>query len=115
MDLDFRKSNDVVIIELGGKIMGGSDSAKFFEQLETSLGEGHQRYVIDLEKVHWMNSSGLGILIRALKTIRDHRGSLKLARSTRKIQDILTITKLMMVFRTYDTVDEAVHSFDEST
>jgi len=115
MDLDFRKSNSVIIIELGGKIMGGSDSAKFFEHLETWLQEGFQRFVIDLGRVHWMNSSGLGILIRALKTIRERQGSLKLARLTQKIRDILTITKLMLVFRTYDTVEEAVHSFDKST
>ena len=112
MELDYRESNDVIIIELGGKIMGGSDSVKFFEQLGVWLEEGHQHYVIDLARVDWMNSSGLGILIRALKTIRDRNGSLKLASLTEKIKDILTITKLLVVFRIYDTVEEAVGSFE---
>jgi anti-sigma B factor antagonist len=111
MDLDFRKSNDVIIIELGGKIMGGSDSAKFFEQLGSWLDEGYRRFVMDLGHVDWMNSSGLGILIRALKTIRDNQGSLRLANLTEKIKDILTITKLLVVFQTYGSLDEAIESF----
>ena len=111
MDLDFRKSNDVIIIELGGKIMGGSDSVRFFEQLGAWLNEGYRQFVIDLANVDWMNSSGLGILIRALKTIRDSKGSLKLANLTEKIKDILTITKLLVVFQTYGSLDEALESF----
>ena len=58
-----------------------------------------------------MNSSGLGILIGGLTTIRNNQGELKLANVTERIQSLLMITKLMTVFESYDSLDKAVASF----
>ena len=65
----------------------------------------------DLAKVDWMNSTGLGILISGLTTLRNNGGELKLANVTEKIQSLLTITKLITVFENFDSVEEAVGSF----
>ncbi len=111
MDMVCRSQDGVVVFVLGGKIMGGSDSKRFHEELNKWLEEGNRQFVIDLGNVDWMNSSGLGILISGLKKIKDHQGNLRLARITEKIKNVLTITKLLIVFRIHDTVDEAVGSF----
>ena len=66
---------------------------------------------IDLSKVKWMNSSGLGALMASLTTLRNAGGDLKLANVTKKIESLLLITKLITVFETYESVDRAVASF----
>jgi anti-sigma B factor antagonist len=111
MEMDHRKVDDIIVIELAGKIMGGSDSATFHEHLNGWLEEGYRKYVIDLGEVDWMNSSGLGILISGMKAIQAKGGHLRLARITEKIKNILVITKLLVVFRIHDTVNEAIGSF----
>ncbi|MCK4656966.1 MAG: STAS domain-containing protein, partial [candidate division Zixibacteria bacterium] len=70
-----------------------------------------KRIIVDLGGVDWMNSTGLGILISSLTTMRNNNGDLKLANITEKIQSLLTITKLVTVFETFDSVDDAVGSF----
>ncbi|MGH8004856.1 MAG: STAS domain-containing protein, partial [Limisphaerales bacterium] len=67
--------------------------------------------VIDLSDVDWMNSTGLGILISGLTTMRGSGGELKLARVTDKIQSLLVITKLVTVFESHDSVEAAIGSF----
>jgi anti-sigma B factor antagonist len=65
---------------------------------------------MDLSKVDWMNSSGLGILISGLTTIKNAGGELRLAKVTDKIQSLLLITKLISVFSTHDSVEDALMS-----
>ena len=111
MTIDYRKHDGVLVIELEGKIMGGTDSVVFHQKLGEWLKEGYRQIVIDLGKVDWMNSSGLGLLLSGLKTIRESDGALRLARLTEKIKNILKITKLTVVFRIHETVEDAVDSF----
>ena len=80
-------------------------------KLHEYLENNQRQIVIDLSKVEWMNSTGLGILISGYTSMRNHNGALKLANVTDKIQSLLIITKLVTVFETYDTVDEAISSF----
>ena len=67
---------------------------------------------IDLAGVDWMNSTGLGILISGLTTLRNNKGELKLANVTDKIQSLLAITRLITVFETHDSIAEALNSFN---
>ena len=101
----------VFIIELRGKLMGGPESQEFHGQLKESISGGHKQVVLDLGGVEWMNSSGLGMLISALTTIRNAGGEMKLARVTEKIESLLVITKLNSVFETHPSVTDAVASF----
>jgi anti-sigma B factor antagonist len=104
-------SNKVVVLELSGKIMGGPDATLLTEKLHKLIESGRTKVVADLGQVNWMNSSGLGILIGGLTTMRNNGGDLKLANITEKIQSLLMITKLLSVFDTHDTVEKAVESF----
>ena len=111
MKLSDRVENGIVIMEPKGKIMGGPDATLLHDKLHEYLENEQRQIVIDLSKVEWMNSTGLGILISSYTSLRNHNGSLKLANVTDKIQSLLTITKLVTVFDTYDSVEDAIASF----
>ena len=112
MKLSDRETNGVIILEPKGKIMGGPDASLLHDKLYEFLDKDQRKIVIDLAGVEWMNSTGLGILISSLTTLRNNKGELKLANVTDKIQSLLTITKLVTVFESYDSVDEAVNAFN---
>lgn len=111
MKMTDREQDGVVVLEPKGKIMGGPDASLLHDKLHDIIEQGKRRVVIDLGKVDWMNSTGLGILISSYTTLRNNQGELKLANVTDKIQSLLTITKLVTVFDAYDSVDEAVEAF----
>jgi anti-sigma B factor antagonist len=102
-----------VVIEFKGNVMGGPDAVSLNEQLHELIDAGKTNVVVDLAKVKFMNSSGLGMLIGGLTTIRKAGGDLRLANATDKIQSLLMVTKLITVFKNFDSVDKAVESFNE--
>jgi len=111
MEISERGVGDVVVLELRGQILGGPDAGLLNEKLHALLDAGKRKVVLDLREVHWMNSSGLGILIGGLTTVRNNQGEMKIANLADRIRSLLTITKLITVLETYDSVDEAVRSF----
>ena len=111
MKLTDRELDGIIVLEPKGKIMGGPDATMLHDKLHDFIDQGKKRVVIDLAKVDWMNSTGLGILISGLTTMKNNGGELKLAAVTEKIQSLLTITKLITVFENYDSIDAAVESF----
>ncbi len=102
-----------VIIELKGNVMGGDDTKEFNELLHKFIDEEKKNIVVDLHDVKFMNSSGLGMLIGGLTTMKKAEGNMKLARVTDKIESLLIITKLITIFEFYETIDEAVKSFSK--
>ena len=92
-----REQYGAVIIELKGNVMGGDDTKEFNDLLHKLLDEDKKNIVVDLAEVKFMNSSGLGMLIGGL--------------TTEKIESLLVITKLITIFESYDSVEEAVKSF----
>ncbi len=102
---------DVVVLELTGKIMGGPDASLLNDKLHDLLDKGKTKVIADLAGVSWMNSSGLGILIGRLTTMRNNGGDLKLSGVTERIQNLLMITKLLTVFDAHDSLEKAVASF----
>ena len=103
---------DAVVITLKGNVMGGPDGQQLHDQLRELTDDGKTNVVVDLSKVKFMNSSGLGMLISGMTTMRNAGGDLRLARVADRIQSLLVITKLVTVFKEYDTVDEAIESFE---
>jgi len=101
----------VVVLQLDGKIMGGPDATAINDKLHELVEAGKTNIVADLARVNWMNSSGLGILISGLTTIRNAGGDLRLAAVTDRIRSLLMITKLLTVFETFKTTEEAIQSF----
>lgn len=102
------------IIEFKGNVMGGPDATSLNETLHDLIDKGQKNVVVDLGKVSFMNSSGLGMLIGALTTMRNAGGDLRIANATNKIESLLIVTKLITVFKHFKSVDEAVKSFEES-
>lgn len=102
-----------VIIELKGNVMGGEDTKDFNDHLHKLINEDKKNIVVDLAGVKFMNSSGLGMMIGGLTTMKKADGSLKLARVTEKIESLLIITKLITIFETFETVDAAVESISK--
>jgi len=108
------KSKDVkgvTVIELSGNVMGGPDAAALNDQLHKLVEGNKKSVVIDLHEVKFINSSGLGMLIGGLTTMRNSGGELKLARASKKIENLLEMTKLTNVFDIHKNVNEAVTAF----
>jgi anti-sigma B factor antagonist len=103
----------VAVLTLKGKMMGGPEMKDLHDHVKSLMSEGSKNVVIDLSKVKWLNSSGLGALMGALTTLRGEGGDLKLANTSEKIQSLLMITKLMSIFETYETIEQAVAAFGE--
>ena len=111
MKLNEYEKENIVVLELSGKIMGGPDASLLNDKLHELVEAGKNKVIVDLGKVNWMNSSGLGILIGALTTIRNNNGELKLANVTERIKSLFIITKLITVFESHDSVESAIKSF----
>ena len=111
MNLKEKEIDGVVVLELSGKLMGGPDATLLSEKLHNLVDQKKTKVIADLGKVSWMNSSGLGILIGGLTTMRNSGGDLKLTNVTGKIESLLIITKLIKVFDNFNNIDEGVDSF----
>jgi anti-sigma B factor antagonist len=113
MSFNVSEKYNCVVIEFKGNVMGGPDAVSLNETLHKLIDEDKKNIVIDLGKVKFMNSSGLGMLIGALTTMRKAGGSLVIANATDKIESLLIVTKLITVFKHFKSLDEAVASFSE--
>ena len=111
MKINRRVRGDVVILELGGRLMGGPDSEALQKVIRELLTAGSRPVVIDLGHVGWVNSSGLGMLIAAFTTLKEAGGMLKLLNVSRRIEQILAVTKLNSIFEIHAEEDAVVGSF----
>jgi anti-sigma B factor antagonist len=113
MKIKTTEKYEAVIVELKGNVMGGDDTKDFNDLLHKLIDEGKTRIIIDLGDVKFMNSSGLGMLIGGLTTVKKANGHYKLANVTDKIESLLIITKLITIFEHYDSVDAALESLSK--
>lgn len=111
MQCTTKEIDGVLLIEIQGEIMGGADSEVFRNILYSAIEREQVFVVVDLKGASWMNSSGLGMLISGLTTLRSSGGDLRLANLSEKVRRPLEITKLESVFLTYNSVEEAVTSY----
>jgi anti-sigma B factor antagonist len=113
MELLEKIINNVLILELNGDLMGGTDSETFRQVVDKAILNENVNVVVDLGNVNWMNSSGLGMLISSLTSLRSSDGDLKLANLSERLKRPMKITKLDLVFEDYESVDNAVKSYSE--
>jgi anti-sigma B factor antagonist len=113
MNFNVAERYNCVVITFKGNVMGGPDAVSLNEKLHELIEKDQTNVVADLGKVKFMNSSGLGMLIGGLTTMRKAGGDLRLARPTDKIESLLVVTKLITVFKHFKSVDEAVESYSE--
>ncbi|MBN2091437.1 STAS domain-containing protein [candidate division KSB1 bacterium] len=104
---------DVLVISIDGEIMGGPEEDDFRNIIDEAIQNEQIKIVLDLADAKWMNSSGLGMLIRALTVLRSSEGDLKLANVSERIRRPIEITRLNAVLLIYDSIDQAVKSYKE--
>jgi len=102
---------DIAVLQIKGKLMGGPETQVIHESVKECLQAGNKKIVIDMAKVSWINSTGLGALMSAFTTMANNGGAMKLANITDKVQSLLMITQLLKIFECYESVDEAVSGF----
>lgn len=106
-----RQNGDVTILDLSGKITIGEGSVQLREAVRRMLDEGRKKILLNLGDVSYVDSSGIGELVSSYTTTGNNGGQLKLLNQTKKIHDLLTITKLVTVFETHDDEGTAIASF----
>jgi anti-sigma B factor antagonist len=114
MQIDERSVGDVVVLDLKGKITLGEGDELLKDKVNSLVNQGHKKIVLNLAEVPYIDSAGLGEVVRTYTTVSRQGGSLKLLNLTKRITDLLSITKLLTVFETFDSENEAVRSFSAS-
>jgi anti-sigma B factor antagonist len=111
MQIEERSVGDVVVLDLKGKITLGEGDELLKDKVNSLVNQGHKKIVLNLADVPYIDSAGLGEVVRTYTTVSRQGGSLKLLNLTKRITDLLSITKLLTVFETFDSENEAVRSF----
>ncbi len=106
-----RQAGDVTVLDLEGKITIGEGSVALRSAIRRLIEEGKKKILLNLAGVSYVDSSGIGELVSSYTTLKREEGQLKLLNLTQKIRDLLTITKLLTVFDTYDAEAEALNSY----
>ena len=112
MQIAERAVGAVTILDLSGKITLGEGDTLLKDKLHSLLHQGKKSVLLNLAEVNYVDSAGLGALVSAFTTVTREGGNLKLANVTKKLQDLLAITKLLTVFETFDSEDEALRSYN---
>src|SRR5262245_49731993 len=111
MDIKERVVGGVSILDLAGKVVLGEGDLQVKERIKDLLSDGQRRILLNLAEVTYIDSAGLGSLISSYTTVKREGGSLKLVNLTKRIQDLLAITKLITVFETFENEPEALASY----
>ena len=113
MKITQREVDNAVILDLNGKLTGGPDADTFREVFKSLIDQGKKNIIVNLEKVSWINSTGLGILISGYTSVRRGGGDLVIMHASDRIESILYVTKLNLLFKAYENEDEALTSFTD--
>jgi len=114
MQISERNNGAVIVLDLKGKITLGEGDELLKDKVNSLVNQGHKKIVLNLADVPYIDSAGLGEIVRTYTTVSRQGGSLKLLNLTKRITDLLSITKLLTVFETFDSENEAVRSFSAS-
>ncbi len=100
-----------MILDLTGKLTIGDGDELLKDKINSLIQQGRKKLILNLEGVPYVDSAGLGEIVRTYTTVSRQGGNLKLLNLTKRITDLLMITKLLTVFDTYDSEEEALNSF----
>ncbi len=114
MKISTRQVDGVTILDLSGRITLGEGSVQLRDAVRELLSKGQKNILLNLAQVNYIDSSGIGELVSAFTTVRNQGGELKLLKLTKKVHDLLQITKLYTVFDIKDDEAEAIASFSKS-
>ena len=114
MKLVTRLIDCVEVVQINGRIELGEGSAAVRDVVRELLAKGRKKILLNLADVDYIDSAGLGSLVSAFTSVRNEGGALKLVYLTKKVQDLLQMTRLYTVFDIYDDETAALNSFDQS-
>lgn len=110
MKIEIRTIGDITILDCNGKITLGEGTMAVRNTVREVL-KGSKKIILNLGEVNYIDSSGIGELVSTFTTVTNQNGQLRLLNLTKKIQELLHITKLLTVFQVYDNEQAAVGSF----
>jgi anti-sigma B factor antagonist len=111
LKINVRTLNDgIVVVDCAGRLVFGEETAELRDRVRALTTEG-RRIILNLAEVTYIDSGGLGTLVALYTTARNTGASIKLARLTPRVGDLLQVTKLLTVFEVYNGEEEAVESF----
>jgi anti-sigma B factor antagonist len=113
MKASSRRVDGVTILDLSGRITLGEGSVVLRDQIRDLIGKGEKKILLNLGDVTYIDSSGIGELVSAFTTVRNQAGELKLLNLTKKVHDLLQITKLYTVFDVKDDEASAIKAFSK--
>jgi anti-sigma B factor antagonist len=114
MQIEERSVGDVKVLDLKGKITLGEGDELLKDKVNSLVNQGSKKIILNLAEVPYIDSAGLGEIVRTYTTVSRQGGSLKLLHLTKRITDLLSITKLLTVFETFESENDAVRSFSAS-
>jgi anti-sigma B factor antagonist len=111
MQIEERIVDDVTILDLKGKMTLGEGDELLKDKVNSLVNQGHKKIVLNLEDVPYIDSAGLGEIVRTYTTVSRQQGKLKLLNVSKRVYDLLVITKLLTNFDSYESEEDAVRSF----
>ena len=111
MKIEKRKKGDVVILDIKGKILLGDGIDELRETINGVIQSNETKLLLNFKEVPYLDSTGLGEVVRSYTSLKKEGGLVKIVNLTNKVQDLLSVTKLITVFETFEDEDKAVESF----
>ena len=115
MTIQERASGSVTILDLNGKLVLGDGDTLLKDKIHSLVFQGRKQIVLNMGNVSFVDSTGLGALVATYVTAKNNSGQIRLVNLTKRLHDLLVISKLVNVFETFDSEDEAVRSFPAGT
>ena len=109
--LTTRQVGDVTVVDAAGRITLGEGASTFRDNVRDLVAGGHKKLLLNLAEISYIDSSGIGELVSGFTTVANQGGTVKLLNLTKRVQDLLQITKLYTVFEVFDDEAKAVRSF----
>jgi anti-sigma B factor antagonist len=106
-----RQVGEVTVVDAVGRITLGEGASTFRDSIRDLAANGHKKLLLNLAEISYIDSSGIGELVSGFTTVANQGGTVKLLNLTKRVQDLLQITKLYTVFEVFDDEAKAVRSF----
>jgi anti-sigma B factor antagonist len=111
MKIEKRKIGNVTVFDLKGKILFGDGIDELRQSINSAIKDKETQLVLNFAEVPYLDSTGLGEVVRSYTTLKKEGGTVKIANLTNKVKDLMMVTKLITVFETFENENEAVKSF----
>lgn len=115
MKIQQKEQYGAVVLQLNGKLTGGPEAETFRTIFKTLMDEGKKNVIVNLKNVDWINSTGLGILISGYTSVRNAGGDLVLCNVGDRIDSILYVTKLNLLFQSFESEEAAAEHFKKGS